>query len=407
MATEGPSRSVAAPAASAASTGPLELQAVYTGELFTNLSGGRRTGTDYLGDLSIVLTIDLERALGLSGARLFVYSLANHGGDPSERIGDIQVTSNIEAPDTWKLYEAWYQQNVASDRLSILFGLYDLNSEFDVIESAGLFVNSSFGIGAEYSQTCRNGPSIFPTTALGARLEGRLARTVILRAAVLDGVAGDPTDPYGTHIMLSEEDGALISWEIDWRVGIRSQAGPSRRRIGRGHESLPYRGKFALGGWHYTARFEDVLAGPADRTLPLRGSHGFYALGEYRVLRDPTGGDQGLTVFGRIGWADPTVNRLVAYTGFGVVYQGLLPGRDEDRLGLGVAAAHNGGRFERARAIIDQPVEDAEVAIELTYRAQLSPWLAVQPDLQYVVNPGTEPELANAVVAAARFELSH
>lgn len=73
---------------------------------------------------------------------------------------------------------------------------------------------------------------------------------------------------------------------------------------------------------------------------------------------------------------------------------------------MGIAAAHNGSRFGRARAIIDQPVEDAEVTIELTYRAPLSPWLAVQPDLQYVINPGTEPDLANALVATARFELS-
>ena len=42
--------------------------------------------------------------------RVFFYGLGNHGGRPSENVGDLQIVSNIEAPDTWKLYEAWFEQ---------------------------------------------------------------------------------------------------------------------------------------------------------------------------------------------------------------------------------------------------------------------------------------------------------
>ncbi len=34
------------------------------------------------------------------------------------------------------------------------------------------------------------------------------------------------------------------------------------------------------------------------------------------------------------------------------------------------------------------PVRSAEAFVELTYQAQLSPWLSVQPDVQYTVRPG-------------------
>jgi porin len=51
-------------------------------------------------------------------------------------------------------------------------------------------------------------------------------------------------------------------------------------------------------------------------------------------------------------------------------------------------------------------VNPAEIAIELSYLAQVAPWLAVQPDLQYVIYPNTDPNLRNAMVAQFRIEMS-
>ena len=48
----------------------------------------------------------------------------------------------------------------------------------------------------------------------------------------------------------------------------------------------------------------------------------------------------------------------------------------------------------------------AEVAVELTYRFVLTDWLALQPDIQYIVNPGTDPTLSNALTLAIRAELN-
>lgn len=383
------------------------MEGVYTGDLLSNLVGGRERGTDYLGDASLVLTLD-GAALGWRGGTAFLYLLGDHGGKPSTRIGDLQTVDNIQAPSTGKVYEAWIQQNLLQQRASILFGLYDLNSELDVIESAASFLNSSFGIGPDYSQSGRNGPSIFPTTSLGLRISSRPAPALSMRLAILDGVAGDPGDPYGTHISLSRRDGLLIAWEIDGFSGVRGFVEPSRRRIGRGRAPLPYRGKLAVGGWSYTARFDDVLArDEAGRPLQRAGNYGIYALAEYHVRRERESTEQGLWIFGRAGLADPTVNRLVAYTGAGATYRGPFRGRDEDVIGLGVASAHNGERFETAQARAGRPVEESETTIELTYRAPLLDWFTLQGDVQYVIDPGTDPRLSNALVLGLRFELSN
>ena len=44
--------------------------------------------------------------------------------------------------------------------------------------------------------------------------------------------------------------------------------------------------------------------------------------------------------------------------------------------------------------------------MELTWRAPVAGWLTLQPSLQYVVNPGMDPQLANAWTLGLRVELS-
>jgi len=73
----------------------------------------------------------------------FLYGLANHGHDASDDAGDAQGVDNIAAPQTIKLYEAWWQRAFLSDHISLLLGIYDLNSEFDAIETL-------YGVGYRY-----------------------------------------------------------------------------------------------------------------------------------------------------------------------------------------------------------------------------------------------------------------
>src|SRR5258707_14896798 len=160
---------------------------VYDGAAFDDLAGGVRRGTTYLGTLHLQLTVDGLRVAGMRGTTLFVEGLNIHGGHPSDFAGDAQGVSNLEGPGRWMLYEAWVQQNLFRDRLSMLIGRYDLNTEFYRLQSAGLFLNSSFGIGPEFSQSGRSGPSIFPDPSVGGRIAWKPARGVVLRTATFDG----------------------------------------------------------------------------------------------------------------------------------------------------------------------------------------------------------------------------
>jgi porin len=375
----------------------VDLELVYTADYFEVVSGGVRSDGEYLGNVDIVAAIDGEKLFGQKGATYLLYVLGNHGhdhgGGPGQHAGDFQGLSNIDATDTWKIYEAWYEQAFADDQASVRFGLYDLNSEFDAIETAGLFINSSFGIGPDYSQSGQNGPSIFPTTSVALRLAYQLTDNYYLQAAVFDGVPGDPDDNKGTHIKFSSGDGLLYAAEFGYAQG------------GEDDMMTPY-GKWALGVWRYSESFDDLVDtdGGGD-PVKRKNNQGIYLLGEYTAYREKLDPQQGLAIFARYGIANDDINQIDSYLGLGLAYTGLFPGRDEDQLGLGIAVASNGDKYKQIQQDNGSPVEGSETTIELSYRAQVLPWLAIQPDIQWIKNPGMDPALKDATVVGVRTEI--
>ena len=385
----------------------IQLGVRYDGEAFVNATGGLRRGGGYLGNLNLQVTADAERLAGWRGATVFIYGLGIHGGRPSEKfVGDAQGVSSIEAPRKWKLEEGWIQQNLFDNRFSALAGRYDLNSEFYRLQSAGLFLNSSFGIGAEFGQSGKEGPSIFPNTSVGARFAMKPIEEIVVRAAVLDGVPVER--PGGVHAVFAEHDGALIVTEAAYLYRPAGPEQPRTRgfRIGRNCCGA-YSGKVAAGAWYYTATFDELKKlHPNGNPVRHHGSGGAYLIGDWTVYQDATVPDRQATLFGQFGMADPRVNRFAYYTGGGATITALIPGRNQDQLGIGVAAAHNGSEFMAAQRRQGLGVERSEVALELTYLAPFGSHLAVQPDLQFVINPNTDPKIKNAVVFMLRFEVS-
>ncbi|OYX74039.1 MAG: hypothetical protein B7Y81_01140 [Caulobacter sp. 32-67-35] len=315
-------------------------------------------------------------------AALFFYGLYNNGqGFSDDLVGDAQGVSNIETGvRAARVYEAWIEQRIG--RTSVKLGLYDLNSEFDTNDTGSLFLNSSHGIGSDFAQSGRNGPSIFPVTSLALRADYRVDDQWLMRLAVLDGVPGDPDRPRRTAIKLSSEDGALIIGEAEYRTADT---------------------KAILGYWHYTASFT-----PFDAALPGKrpGNDGLYMMVERRLSRAGTDGARGLSGWVRLGLANDRFNPIDQHLSGGLVYTGPTAGRPEDQLGIAVSLAQFGEPYRAARAAAMTPSTGSEINIEASYRAVLRPWLTVQPDVQYVVNPGGDPGIGDALVIGLRTQLS-
>lgn len=391
---------VAVPRIQADEAGWASTTLTYDGAAIDDLHGGARTGATYVGNLHLRSLLDLQRALGWSGTHVFVDALWIHGGQPDARVGDAMGVNNLAAPPNAQLEELWLEHNFRTADVSVLGGLYDVNSEFDRLQSAGLFLNSSFGIGPAFSQSGVDGPSIFPHTALGLRLAYKPAANVVLRAAAMDGVP--LIREHDKLRAFQPGDGRLYVAELALLDRPGAQPPPDARlRIGRNAMLPMYAGKLAIGAWHYTTTF-DRLAPDSGRTT-RHGATGYYAVADRTVWRELNDGDRSVSLFAQLGAGDPDVARFGRYVGAGAVLAGPFAARSQDELGLAMAAARNGHPWRQQAA---QPTTATERTIELTYLAQVCDWFAVQPDLQYVVHPDTDPTVHNALVFTLRFELS-
>ena len=291
---------------------------------------------------------------------------------------------NIETgTSTGQFYQAWLQKNSADDSLSVLAGLYAIDSEFYVTEASGLFLQPPYGMSAEMAQTGQNGPPVFPLGALAVRVK-YASSGYYVQGALTDGVPGNPNNPHGTHIRLDKGDGSLAVVELGLNT---SEEGKSFN-------------KTAVGLWRYSARAADLVTGDPRR------DEGFYVLAERTLRAEQDDSAQGLSGFVRFGTVNKDVYQADWSGSLGLLYQGLFDGRDDDTAGIAVTTSHASSKHRDSQLILGNATDSSETVIEITYRAQLQPWLSVQPMVQRIFNPNMDAALRDAWVAGMRLEVA-
>lgn len=372
--------------------------------------GGNDDAEAAMGNLDVMLRADLDKLLGWRHSVAYLQLIHDHGSKLNNHVGSLMGVSNIEVPvNTGKVFHAWLQRNFLDDRLGLLVGLYPVDSEFSVMESAGLFVHPALGATADFALT--RGPSIFNTSALGIRARWDGAdRDYYAMAALLDGLPGDPADPRGTHIRFDSGDGAFAIVEFGltpaefghtFEPTDPSSAHTQPAEI-REHERTEARGKYALGLWAYSEKSDDLIDVDAAGNPVRRASRGGYLLAERSLCYNPAAADCRLAGFARISLTDGDSTPVRRAVNLGLTLRAPVDSRPEDVAGIAFSRAYLSDKYRAAAG----GLATAEDAVELTYRAQLRPWLWLQPLIEYVRRPGGDAAVDDATVIGLRIELN-
>ena len=412
----------------------IDFEFLHAAAVPMNIGGGRDPGSQYEGAGLMMLNVDTEKAGlwasgGFRASSLILYS----GDDFSEKhVGDLNKVSLLDFPDTFRLWELFYEHKFLDGRISVKAGQLDIGMDFIVPEYYNTigsvnFMNQTFFYPTMafnvYDQPFfpvgDHGLASTPYAAPGVRVLGKITPEIYLQAGVYDG---NPDRSHsGTDIELSSEEGALTYYELGYR-----------HNQGKDDTGVP--GNFKLGAWYHTDEFYDIYDGshvafdnflvaqgqprlsdtlaffglpvPPEFTNPRLhdGNYGFYFLADHVLWRERKENDpaqQGLIGFFRASTAP--ADRNIADLGIdgGLVYKGLIPGRDWDTFGVGLSYLKISDDLREAqdtlRGIVNSlspgagaaiPEADYEAVIEMNYKLQATAWMAVNLSLQRVFHPG-------------------
>ncbi|MFM0286130.1 carbohydrate porin [Paraburkholderia megapolitana] len=373
-----------------------------TSEYLNNLSGGVRRGGAYDGLTQFSVVVDTAKAIGLPGGTFNVSGLQIHGTNLTQRnLLTLQSASGIEANDTTRLWELWYQQSLLAGKVDVKVGQQSLDQEFMVSQYANTFMNATFGWPVLPSVDLPAGGPAYPLSALGARVRAKPSDSWTVLAGVFDGnpAGSDVGDPqqqnhHGTNFNL--RNGALFIGEVQYALNPSPANASDPQPTG-----LP--GTYKLGFWYNTQRFADQrfdntglsLASPDSTGIARshRGDYSFYAVADQMVWRPSVDSPRSVGVFARIMGAPGDRNPVDFGVNAGVTLKAPFNGRDNDVAGLAIGYAQIGSHARdlasdtAALATPGYPSRSAETVIEATYLYQVTPWWQLQADFQYAFRP--------------------
>lgn len=373
----------------------IEITGSYVMEYLGNPVGGSSQGSTYVHNIGLRTDIDLEKLVGLPNSA-FRARFSQRSGDSltSDHIhNQFNVQQIYGAGQTYRLVDVQLYHSFFDNLVNVTYGKLVVTADFLTSPLYCQFVNNAYcGQPTAPSVNMPNGNTTYPRATYGGRIRLNPTSEFYGMVGVYDG---DPEqegrNDHGTNFTLGD-NGYLVVTEIGYTPR-------------KGLFDLP--GHYKLGGFYHSGTFpnlsKDVNGNNRfDSGLAANqfsGNSGFYVLPDQMLYREKPEADEGLYAFGVFVLAvDQQENTLPYFLSGGLVYQGLLDSRPQDKTALGFAVGWFSDNLSDARHAAGLERKTTETLIELNHQIQLTPAIYVRPDLQYIIRPAGQGNIDNALV---------
>ncbi|NLE28383.1 MAG: carbohydrate porin [Phycisphaerae bacterium] len=368
----------------------LDLYSVYQ----VNAHGGQDTqdAQRITGEYNLHIGLDLEKLLKLKGSYFYVRGRGGFGNglDGTDKIGDIfGVNGNTVGYRSMDVVEAWFHQNFFDGKLQFRLGKIDMSGTIDCRGCPLSIDGNAYANDAQtqfLNNALVNNPTIpFPDYGLGVMVYYSPVEWFYTTAGVADAQADYRKTGFSTTF--HDEDHFVSMYEFGFTPAILTKKGPLT-------------GNYRFGLW-YDPRPKEMYFNDYNGRLPARLKRddvGFYASFDQKVYHENDWDDQGLGLFFRYGYAHSDANFLEHFWSIGGAYQGLIPTRDEDVLGLGFAQ----GFMTNDLGYYEGFNPGRETVFELYYAVKVTHWLTLSPDIQYIMDPGANHDGRDTTVLGIR-----
>lgn len=373
----------------------LALGASTTLEMARNPAGGRSQGNALQSLTTLTLDVDGDKAAGLDGITLHSSAFLITGyGLSALHAGAVNTISSIEATKATRLFELYLDTSLLGGALDLRLGQISPDQEFLTTDAGSVLVNASFGWPSLAAADLPAGGVAYPLATPGLRLALSATPDLTFRVALTNGNPapegiGDPQilNPSGTSFRLDGGVFAIAEIAADGPACLAATGWAAHCKIGAWYENHPA----------YDLRYDDQglsLADPAGSGVARRywSNFSLYASVERDIAALAPGRPVSLLL--RAMGAPGDRNFISAFADAALVLHGPFAARANDRaaLGAGWAQVSPGARgIANDISALDglpQIARRNESFVEVTYQAALTPWMSVQPDIQYIMAPG-------------------
>lgn len=216
--------------------------------------------------------------------------------------------------------------------------------------------------------------------------------------------------------------------------GIQNQNFLPVNQSGTGKSAKAYNaGPFNMGAWAFYWQADQMLyrvPEPQQTVFSADGKSVVDAKNPTEVAK-PTLSKKGLYMFNAFTFSPQQYSLLDFYYQTGLVYQGLIPGRPEDRMGLALGTAWfssqaasaynqiysiNTAAIQASNASLKKGQSPAAIypaqpqptwggVLEFDYQIMVNKWFSVKPFAQYIMNPQQNGTLGNELVLGSQVAL--
>lgn len=375
----------------------VQLRADFTTESAANPAGGKRQTARYTQQVAFGADLDLSRLVGDPGATFEITFIDRTGHSLSaDAIGNLFAVQQLYgAGQNFRVVELNYLQSLFANRLNIQLGWSPAGNEF---ASLPIFCDfqSGFICGHPDPMTTNSGAHNYPVGQWGASVKVSPIPQFYAEAGVYQVNPNEGDTDKGLDLSFSST-GVLIPIEFAWLPGNRTGKFP---------------GIYKMGGYYNSSETPDVLQDIHGLSAGLTGApfithggrFGAYGMADQVIQRDGSDSHRFLRVGAIAGIADRATATYRYFVAAGGVRQGTFTHRDADF--IAVLFAHGSinprlTRYQEDRNAVapgSVGIQTYESIAEIDYNIQITPWLSIRPNLQYVIRPGGAGTIPTAVV---------
>ncbi|MBL7158690.1 MAG: carbohydrate porin [Candidatus Omnitrophica bacterium] len=389
----------------------IDFKSSYVFDVLGNPVGGNFQGMRYNHSMGLDINVDFEKACGFKGSQFHVSGLWRAGRNLSSQvIGNELVVSSIYGHQQFRFYNLTWEQMFLEDKFSIKFGRMAAQDDFIVSPLYWFFVTNAID-GMPINIPKNFNFTVYPEATWGARVKLEIAPEFSSMTGIYNGNPHLGKDKYhGLDFGLRLSKGIFFMQEFNLTPKIKTNYCP---------EGLP--GRVSVGGYWHTATYFDLYADDNGASFAYTGNsarkrignYGFYAHIEQMLFKEPSvegAPEQGFIPFIAPNWAPGNINKYPFFVDGGFVWTGPIPGRDYDAAGIGVSYMAwskdltSTQEFQSDSGMSIHPGK-YEMSVDFTYSAQITKWLFIQPDIQWIINPGGSPKIPDALVVGSRFKI--